>query len=260
MYTYTILFSGNFAREFCDEMNADFISNPLPECPEKETWRRLMTLWRCMRMVHKSNQEPTSQHIDMFKQFAVEFQEKLSSLAWVNPANQVHRLSHLAYFMQAREVKSIGTYSLEGLEHGNWTTKINEGTRIWKGDNKVGQKQLFRLLRWKGSPTLKRASKLLEGAKRKPDTCSRCNTKGHKKNSKQCPLYNQAAVEPNDEQGEPLVQSDEESGEDILTDQGEESQYEDEEEEEIDSDDEELTNREYGSDISDELDDSCETQ
>ena len=68
---------------------------------------------------------------------AVEFQEKIYSLKWVTPENQVHRLSHLAYFMQAREVKSIGAFSLEGLEHGNNTTKTLENTRVLEGQQAV---------------------------------------------------------------------------------------------------------------------------
>jgi hypothetical protein len=218
-----------------------------------------------MRIIHKSNQDPTTQQIDLFQQFAVEFQEKLSSLGWVHPANQVHRLSHLAYFMQAREVKSIGTYSLEGLEHGNWTTKINEGTRIWKGDNNVGHKQLFRLLRWKGSPTLRRACKLLEGVKRNPDRCSRCKILGHKKNSKECPLYNQIGGDIVDDQDEPRDESDENSGGEIVTDQGEDSHDEDEaSEDELDDTDKDKdcdieiqTDSEHDSD---DFDDECETQ
>ena len=182
-------FPGNFAREYCDMKNAAFISDPLPDCAEKVTWMRLMTLWRSMRQIHKSNSDPTLEQIELFEVMALEFQKKLYSFKWVPPANQVARLSHLAYFMQAREVRSIGAFSLEGLEHGNFTTKYLESTRVWKGDSKVGNKQLFRLLRWQGSPTMRRAAKLLEGVKRKPDKCSKCHEIGHKKSMRICPLF-----------------------------------------------------------------------
>ena len=182
-------FPGNFAREFVAPENAEFISEPLPQCDEKKTWLRLMVLWRCMRSIHKSNRDPSVEDIELFRHLAIEFQEKIYSLTWVPPANQVHRLSHVAFFMQSREVKSIGAYSLEGLEHGNWSTKLFENTRVWKGDTDVGNKQLFRILRMRGSPSLKRASKKLETARRKLDRCSKCGEKGHKKNMKVCPLY-----------------------------------------------------------------------
>ena len=112
-------FPGNFSREYCTDENKDIISDPLPKCPEKKTWMRLMTLWRCMRSILKSNADPSLQSIELFKLMVTEFQEKLYSLKWVPAANQVHRLSHVAFFMQSRELNSIGAMSLEGLEHGN---------------------------------------------------------------------------------------------------------------------------------------------
>ena len=171
-------FPGNFAREFCAAENANFISDPLPDCAEKKTWDRLMVLWRCMRSIHKSNEEPSAENIELFRLFAVEFQEKVYSFTWVPPANQVHRLSHVAFFMQSRDVKSVGAFSLEGLEHGNWTTKVFDSTRVWRGDSSVGNKQLFRLLHLRGSPSLKRAAQKLERAKRKLDKCSKCGALG----------------------------------------------------------------------------------
>ena len=107
-------FPGNFAREYCLEDNAEFILEPLPECPEKQTFKSLMSLWRMMRTIHKSKADPTAEQIDLFSSWAHEFQERIYSLQWVNPANQVHRLSHLAYFIQSRELKSIGAFSMEG--------------------------------------------------------------------------------------------------------------------------------------------------
>ena len=194
-------FPGNFAREFCADENKNFIIDPLPDCPEKNTWQRLMTLWRSMRSIHKSNENPTLENIELFKLMVVEFQELIYSFKWVPPANQVHRLSHVAFFMQSRELSSVGAMSLEGLEHGNWTTKYFESTRVWKGDSKEGNKQLFRLLRLRGSPTMKRAAMLLEGAKKKEGKCSKCHQVGHRKNNKICPLFSQI-TESTDEEDE----------------------------------------------------------
>ena len=118
--------------------------------------------------------------------------------------------------MQSRELNSIGAMSLEGLEHGNWTTKIFENTRVWKGDSKVGNKQLFRFLRMRGSPTLKRASVKMKGTKRKEGKCSKCHQFGHRKNNKNCPFFYQQTDTSEDdssneniEEHEPLNFSDE---------------------------------------------------
>ena len=122
-----------------------------------------------------------------------------------------------------REVKSIGAFSLEGLEHGNWSTKYFESTRVWRGDSKVGNKQLFRILRWNGSPTLKRAAESLERAKRKPDKCSRCGESGHKKNMSVCPLYSQLegddANETDEEEQSTEVTATETEDEESLTEE-----------------------------------------
>ena len=155
-----------------------------------------------MRAIHKSNQDPTVEDIDKFRVLAIEFQELLYSFKWVPAANQVHRLSHVAFFMQSREVSSIGAFSLEGLEHGNWTTKNLESTRVWHGDTDAGNKQLFRLLRMKGSPTLKRAASLLNGHKTKLPKCSRCKQIGHKRNMRVCPLFGQQVAEESESEGD----------------------------------------------------------
>ena len=117
----------------------------------------------------------------------------------------------------------------------------------------------------KGSPTLRRACKLLEGVKRNPDRCSRCKILGHKKNSKECPLYNQIGGDIVDDQDEPRDESDENSGGEIVTDQGEDSHDEDEaSEDELDDTDKDKdcdieiqTDSEHDSD---DFDDECETQ
>lgn len=105
---------GNFAREYCDQSNAVFIREPLPDIPDTENWEECMTRWRKMREIHKSNMDPSDEQIVQYTSWVREFQEKLFSLKWVPVANQVHRLTHLAYFMKVKPIRSIGAYSLEG--------------------------------------------------------------------------------------------------------------------------------------------------
>ena len=144
-----------------------------------------------MRSIHRKTEDPTDEEVNMFKTGVVEFQEKFYSLKWVPAANQIHRLSHLAFFMQSRTLKSIGAFSLEGLEHGNFSAKDGELRRVWKGDTKQGNVQLFRLLRFQSSPTLTTALKLMEVEKRKPMKCSNCGVLGHRRTSKKCSLYSE---------------------------------------------------------------------
>ena len=180
---------GNFAREFLDECNADFVRKPLPDIPEADTWNELMELWRKMRSIHKSSRDPTDEEIGQFKSWVISFQEKIFSFQWVPVANQIHRLSHIAFFMQTKPIRSLGAYSLEGLEHGNFSTKDGEARRIWRGNSKESNKQLFRLLRMHASPSLRRVSKLLEGKKRKQMKCSKCGLPGHKRTNRKCRLF-----------------------------------------------------------------------
>ena len=51
---------------------------------------------------------------------------------------------------------------------------------FWRGDSIVANKQLFRLLRLRGSPSLKREAQKLERAKRKLDKCSKCGALGQR--------------------------------------------------------------------------------
>ena len=164
-----------------------------------------------MRSIHKSNEEPSVENIELFRLFAVEFQEKVYSFTWVPPANQVHRLSHVAFFMQSRDVKSVGAFTLWGLEHGSWTKKVFDSTRVWRGDSIVANKQLFRLLRLRGSPSLKREAQKLERAKRKLDKCSKCGALGHRKNMRVCPQYEQLEEHSDSDSDDGAVFSDEAS-------------------------------------------------
>ena len=121
-------------------------------------------------------------------------------------ANQIHRLSHLAFFMQSRSFKSIGAFSLEGLEHGNFSAKDGEQRRVWKGDTKQGNFQLFRLLRLQSSPTLVKSLEKIEMEKRRPMKCSKCGQLGHRRTGKNCGLYNDGTVA--DEENEHQVKGD----------------------------------------------------
>ena len=196
---------GNFFREFMDEANKDFVREPLPDIPDSMVWIDLMALWRNMRAIHKSSKDPSDNDIELYKAWVVEFQEKIFSLKWVPVANQIHRLSHLAFFMQSKPIRSIGAYSLEGLEHGNFSTKDGESRRVWKGDSRLGNRQLFRYLRLQSSPLLRRAAAKMEGEKRKQMQCSKCGGIGHSKSSSKCPLIGIAQeqnVEPIADLGE----------------------------------------------------------
>ena len=102
-------------REFCEERNSDFIKKPLPDITDTKVWEECMELWRKMRSIHKSSKDPSDEEIDQFTNWVSLFQEKISSLTWVPAPNQVHRLTHLGFFMQSKPIKSIGAYSLEGL-------------------------------------------------------------------------------------------------------------------------------------------------
>ena len=104
----------NFARKFNDEKNAEHILKPLPDIPDTHIWKDLMILWRRMRAIHKSNRDPSSENISSYKESVINFQEKLSSLKWVPLANQIHRLCHVAYFMENSAIRSVGAFSLEG--------------------------------------------------------------------------------------------------------------------------------------------------
>jgi hypothetical protein len=190
---------GNFFREYMDEANKEFVKEPLPNVPDTTTWNDLMELWRKMRAIHKSSKDPTDDEIEQFKTWVIEFQEKIFSLSWVPVANQIHRLSHLAFFMQSKPIKSIGAYSLEGLEHGNFSTKDGEMRRVWKGNSKEGNKQLFRLLRMQSSPTLRRVAVKLQGKKRKQMKCSKCHKLGHTKRSSKCRFFDIDTAEPGNE-------------------------------------------------------------
>lgn len=64
-----------------------------------------------------------------------------------------------------------------------------ERTRIFKGDSKTGNKQLFRHLRLKGSPTLKHALRKVQGNRRKEYTCSKCGETGHQKHMRVCSRF-----------------------------------------------------------------------
>ena len=193
----------------------------MPDIHDTRVWSELMILWRLMRSVHKSNEDPTDEDVARFIKWVEKFQELFFSLKWVPAANQIHRLSHLAFFMQSRSFKSIGAFSLEGLEHGNFSAKDGEQRRVWKGDTKQGNFQLFRLLRLQSSPTLVKAMEKIEMEKRRPMKCSKCGQLGHRRTSKKCGLYNDGTVDDetvDDEENENQVEGDDSQDELVYDD------------------------------------------
>ena len=74
-----------------------------------------------------------------------------------------------------------------GLEHGNFSAKDGEARRVWK-NSENSYKELFRLLRFQSSPTLRRIGNEMKGKGRKTMRCSRCGGEGHKRTSRKCPL------------------------------------------------------------------------
>ena len=111
----------------------------MPNIDDTVVLKDMMTLWRKMRTIHKSNKDPSNEEFIQYKVMLTEFQEKFASLMWVPLPNQVHRLCHVAFFMESSvsSLKSVGAYSLEAY-------------------SQEAYKQLFRLLRFQSSPILQR--------------------------------------------------------------------------------------------------------
>ena len=183
-------FPGNFVREFCDLKNKEVIEGILPDVPEAKKWINLLTTWRKIREIHKSNHNPNHEVISHYKDLVENFTRIYNDMTWVTYANQVHRLSHVAWFMETYEVSAIGALSLEGLEHGNYSTKLLENTRIFNGSSKKSLKQLFRKLRQTTSSKIRRTIVKQEKTKVKP-MCGACKQKGHKRNHRVCTNYGQ---------------------------------------------------------------------
>lgn len=86
------------------------------------------------------------------------------------------------------------------MEHGNFSTKDGDMRRVWKGNTTEGNKQLFRLLRLQSSPTLKRILKRLGSNKRKTVKCTKCGVVGHKRSSRNCPMYEEERLESSEDE------------------------------------------------------------
>ena len=175
---------GNFCREFCAEENKTFILNPLPECQAKADFAHLMDLWRKIRSTHKKS-KPTDQEIKEYPKFVKQFLEDLDSkFSWFKPLpNQFHRIEHNSFFLQ-NDRNSLGVKSLEGLEKGNYTTKIFDNLHTYKGDRKKANRGVFKLLRLKSNRTLRM---YMIGTKR-VQRCSKCKNTGHNSSSIKCPV------------------------------------------------------------------------
>ena len=87
----------------------------MPNIDDTVVLKDMMTLWRKMRTIHKSNKDPSNEEVIQYKVMLTELQEKFASLTWVPLPNQVHRLCHVAFFMESSvsSLKSVGAYSLE---------------------------------------------------------------------------------------------------------------------------------------------------
>ena len=158
--------------------------NPLPECQAKADFAHLMDLWRKIRSTHKKS-KPTDQEIKEYPKFVKQFLEDLDSkFSWFKPLpNQFHRIEHNSFFLQ-NDRNSLGVKSLEGLEKGNYTTKIFDNLHTYKGDRKKANRGVFKLLRLKSNRTLRM---YMIGTKR-VQRCSKCKNTGHNSSSIKCPV------------------------------------------------------------------------
>ena len=78
--------------------------------------------------------KPTDEEIDEYPNLVRRFYQLLDrKFSWFKPfPNQFHRLAHNSYFM-TNDRNSLGVKSLEGLEKGNFTTKVMDSHHTYKG-------------------------------------------------------------------------------------------------------------------------------
>ena len=89
---------------------------------------------------------------------------------------------YMMYFMK-NDRNSLGVKSLEGLEKGNYNTKIFDQFYTYKGDRKKANRGVFKLLRLKSNRTLRAFQTMSKRIQR----CSRCKRIGHNATNKSCP-------------------------------------------------------------------------
>ena len=133
-------------------------------------------------MYYGSN--PTEEEIESYPVLVQEFLTILDlNFSWFKPLpNQFHRLTHNSYFLN-NDRNSLGVKSLEGLERGNYTTKVLDQFHTYKGDRKKANRGVFKLLRLKSNRTLRKYKIRSKRIQR----CSKCNQIGHNSTNKNCP-------------------------------------------------------------------------
>ena len=141
-----------------------------------------MDLWRRIRRTHKSS-NPTTAVVDDYPNLVKQFLTLLDKdFPWFKPLpNQFHRLTHCSYFMN-NDRNALGVKSLEGLEKGNYTTKIFDSFYTYKGDREKANRR-FKLLRIKSNRLLRNFKMKTKRMQR----CSKCKQVGHNASNKRCP-------------------------------------------------------------------------
>ena len=117
-----------------------------------------------------------------------EFQKILGNeLEWVVCANQTHRgPGHNLVFIENCPDYGLAASSLEGLESSNFSSKYLDDHYTFRGNRKAANRGVFKLLRLRGSRTLR---KYIKNTKVGSQKCSVCSEKGHNKKSKLCRGY-----------------------------------------------------------------------
>ena len=82
-----------------------------------------------------------------------------------------------------KDRNSLGFKSLEGLERGNFTTKIFDSFHTYRGDRKKANRGVFKLLRLKSRRTPRNYNAKI---KKRIQRCSNCKKIGHNRNNKNC--------------------------------------------------------------------------
>ena len=73
--------------------------------------------------------------------------------------------------------------SLEGLEKGNFTTKLFDSFHTYKGDRQKANRGVFKLLRLRSNRVLRD----FKTKTKRVQKCSKCKQPGHNSSNKRCP-------------------------------------------------------------------------